>query len=113
MRRDGNLYLRDILEAIGKVERYVGDVGFEGFNADEQLVDAVVRNLEIIGEAAKNVPTSVKTAHTEVEWAKVAGFRDVLAHAYFHVDLEIAWDIVENKLPLLKKQVKKILSDDE
>jgi uncharacterized protein with HEPN domain len=109
MRRNPRLYLNDILEAIGKIDRYVGDNDFDDFCGDEKLVDAVVRNLEIIGEAAKNVPAVTRKEHPDVEWAKAAGFRDVLAHAYFRVDLVIVWDIIKNKLPSLEKAIVRAL----
>jgi len=73
------------------------------------VIDGVVRNLEIVGEAAKNIPANIKDGYPDVEWKKIAGLRDILAHEYFGVDLEILWDIVENKLPDLKKQISRLL----
>jgi uncharacterized protein with HEPN domain len=77
------------------------------------LVDGITRNLEVIGEAAKNVPPDIRNKYKDIEWKKVSGFRDVLAHAYFGVDLEIVWDIVKNKLPALKKDIRLVLKDDK
>jgi uncharacterized protein with HEPN domain len=110
MSRDYKIFLQDILEAIKKIEKYTGDMGFDDFVKQEIVVDAVVRNLEIIGEAAKNTPTSVRTKHKDIEWKKIAGLRDILIHEYFGVDLYILWDIVSRKMPDLKKKIASILS---
>ena len=72
--------------------------------------DGVVRNLEIIGEAVKNIPEDVKRDNPDVEWRKIAGLRDILIHAYFGIDVEVVWDIVKNKVPKLKEKVENILS---
>ena len=73
------------------------------------IVDGVVRNLEIVGEAVKNIPANVKDKHPDIEWKKIAGLRDILAHEYFGIDIDILWDIVENKLPDLKKDISRLL----
>ena len=75
------------------------------------LVDAVVRNLEIIGEAAKNIPQEIRDKHPGIEWKKVCAFRDVLAHSYFGIDMEIVWDILRNKIPALKKEILSMLNE--
>lgn len=80
------------------------------FEADSKTVDAVLRNLEIIGEAVKGVPQSFREAHPGVEWRKIAGLRDVLIHHYYGVNMNIIWDILTNELPRLEEGVRSILS---
>jgi uncharacterized protein with HEPN domain len=104
--------LEDILEAAGKVRRYVAGISREDFGTDSKTLDAVIRNLEIIGEAVKNVPEAIRSTYPRVEWRKFAGLRDILIHAYFGVDVDIIWDIIQNKLPVLESQVARILSTD-
>lgn len=111
MSRDYKLHLEDIREAGQKIGKYVSKMDRNAFEKDDKTIDAVVKNLEIIGEAVKKLPESVKTKYPDVEWKKMAGLRDILIHEYFGISLEIVWDIVQNKLPILEKQIKKILSE--
>ena len=85
---------------------------FEQFLSDDRTFDAIMHNLQIIGEAAKNVPQDIRVRYPEVEWRKIAGLRDVLAHAYFSLENEILWDIVQNKIPPLLEQVQHILETE-
>ena len=110
MPRDYRAYFRDILEAIRKIKRYTENINFKEFADNELIQDGVVRNLEIIGEAVKNIPEDVKRDNPDVEWRKIAGLRDILIHAYFGIDVEVVWDIVKNKVPKLKEKVENILS---
>lgn len=109
MSREYNLFLNDILSAIKKIEKYAKNKSFDDFKGNDLLIDAIIRNLEIVGEAVKNIPENIKNKHDEIEWKKIAGLRDILIHDYFGVDIEILWDILKNKLPDLKLNIKKIL----
>jgi uncharacterized protein with HEPN domain len=82
---------------------------FEDFIRDERTYDAVVRNLQIIGEVVKNVPIEFRDKYEQIQWRKMAGLRDILAHAYFSLEDEIIWDVVENKVPILIEQMREIL----
>jgi uncharacterized protein with HEPN domain len=102
MSRDWRLYLHDIQWACSKIGRYVEGLSRDQFLADEKTYDAVVRNLEIIGEAVKHIPDAQRALYTQVEWRKIAGMRDWLAHAYFGIDPDILWDAVSRKVPELE-----------
>ena len=110
-RRDHSIFLRDILDSADKILRYVSGKSYEEFIEDEMLIDAVVRNLEIIGEASKNIPVNVRRKYSEVEWKKIAGLRDSLIHKYSAIDYEILWDIIENKIPELRNEICSILRE--
>ncbi|HTW91075.1 MAG TPA: DUF86 domain-containing protein [bacterium] len=111
MRRDSRVYLDDTLEAAGAAREFVAGMSKDDLGKDRRTRDAVVRNLEIIGEAVKKLPPETKSDHPEVEWKKIAGLRDILVHDYFGIDMDIVWDVVQNKLPVLTEQVQRILDE--
>ena len=111
MPRDCRIYLEDILDATRKIRAYTKGLSQTVFLQDDKTFDAVVRNLEIIGEAAKSVPDTVRADAPGVEWKKIAGLRDILIHEYFGIDGDIVWDIVQHKLPSLETAVKQLLAD--
>jgi len=110
MPRAFKVYLQDILDAIEKIEAYTAGMGHEEFVDDSKTIDAVLRNLEVIGEAAKCIPESARQQHLKIEWRKIAGLRDILIHHYFGVNLEIVWDILQNELASLTEGVQEILN---
>ena len=111
MSRNLKLYLSDMLKSIDKIERYTKGMSYEQLVADELTYDAVVYNLQIIGEAVKNIPQEIRNLYPAVEWRKIAGLRDLIAHAYFTIDEQIVWDIIQNKLSDLQKNIEQIVSD--
>lgn len=110
MSRDSSVYLDDIVTATERIAGYIAGHTWESFIVDAKTVDAVVRNLEIVGEAVKKVPADVRQQAPGIEWPKIAGLRDILIHAYFDVDLEIVWDVATKKLPALAHEVKALLN---
>ncbi|HLD82682.1 MAG TPA: DUF86 domain-containing protein [Candidatus Omnitrophota bacterium] len=107
-RKDFEL-LSDIKEAIRRIRLYLNRLSYERFMEREESQDAVVRNLEIIGEAAKNLSTHLKKGYANIPWKELAGLRDRLVHQYFGVNLDIVWRIVNQELPELTKQIEEIL----
>ncbi|MCK5493955.1 MAG: DUF86 domain-containing protein [Candidatus Omnitrophica bacterium] len=103
-KRTDDLYLKDIADCIEKVRVYTKALTFKDFTRNELVVDAVIRNFEIIGEASKKISTKVKSLHKEIPWQEMAGFRNKMIHEYFGVDLKIVWKTIKYSLPELKKQ---------
>jgi uncharacterized protein with HEPN domain len=99
MSREEVMYLQDIITSCDKVLNFTKGLCLSELIQDEKTYDAVVRNLEIIGEAAKHISEEIRTQITDIEWRKIAGMRDMLAHAYFGIDNDILWDVVQNKVP--------------
>jgi uncharacterized protein with HEPN domain len=111
--RDYRDYLQDILEAVDDIENFVDNMTYEQFVKDRKTLNAIVRSIEIIGEASKNIPESMKAKYKELPWKQMAGMRDKLIHAYFGLDLETLWKAVTENIPPLKKSIQKILKDQE
>jgi uncharacterized protein with HEPN domain len=104
-------YLEDIVSAAAKIQLYTQGMDCAAFTKNALVTDAVLRNLEVIGEAAKKVPRPIRTQYPQVEWKKIGALRDILIHEYFGVNFEILWDIISNKVPILRGQIEQILEE--
>ncbi len=109
MTKDPRIFLAHIAESIRTIEQYTANLTQDTFNRSPQVQDAVVRRLEIIGEAAKSIPNEFKSRHSEIPWKKIAGMRDVLIHKYFSVDLNLLWNLLEKELKILQSQIDNLL----
>lgn len=101
-KRDPDLLIEDMLASIRKIEDYISGLDEDTFRQDEKTVDAVVRNLEILGEAARQLPPDFVARHQDVAWRQIAGLRNRIVHDYFGLDLEIIWQVLRENLPQLK-----------
>lgn len=108
-KRHWKLFVEDILESTELIEDYIANMKEEDFKKDRKTVDAVIRNLEIIGEASRNIPDEVKIIYKQIDWKGLIGLRNRIAHEYFGVSLTIVWNIVKYELPLLKEKLKQII----
>ncbi|MGB9621980.1 MAG: DUF86 domain-containing protein [Brevinematia bacterium] len=108
-RRDYQDYLKDILDSIDDIESFIRSMSFEDFKRDKKTIYAVVRSIEVIGEATKKIPKALKDKHKDVPWKKMAGMRDKLIHEYFGVDVEILWKTIKEDLPPLKPLIEEVL----
>jgi len=111
MRRNIKLYIKDVLENIKHAETFTDNVTYEEFIKDKKTSYAVVRCIEIIGEAAKNIPDDVRERYPDIPWKKMAGMRDKISHFYFGIDMKKVWLAVKRDIPKIEPQVKKILKD--
>lgn len=107
------LYLEDILESIEKIRKYLGNSSFDEFLEDEMLIDAVIRNLMIIGEAAGHIAPEIRVKYPEIEWKKIVGLRNILVHDYSGIDLDIVWDIIKYRLNPLETNVRQVLKEEK
>jgi len=112
-KRDVKLYVKDILEAIKAIEKFVEGMNFENFKEDDKTSSAVIRKFEIIGEVTKNIPQSIKEKYPHIPWKEMAGFRDRLIHFYFGIKYDIVWDTIKLRLPELRNNIEKVLKDLE
>jgi uncharacterized protein with HEPN domain len=100
--RSWTLYLGDMIVSMGKIEAYIAGISYETFEKTDIIIDAVVRNLEIIGEAASHIPEEIRQDDSRIPWRKIIGLRNIAIHEYFHVDLPTVWQIVREQLPATK-----------
>jgi len=107
--RNWAMYAQDILTCIAKIEQYTAGLDYADFEADERTVDAVLRNLEVIGEAARQIPREVKAAHPDLPWTEMQTMRNIVIHEYHGVNLQIIWQTVKEDLPALVPLLEKIL----
>ena len=110
MHRDPRLYLDDILEAVHKIRDYTAGMDFAEFSKDTKTQDAVIRNLEIIGEAAGRLQEPVRVVSPDIEWRKIVGLRNILIHEYFGVSLPLVWDVIQSKLDPLESSCRELLN---
>ena len=110
--RDHTLFIMDILQAIERIESFVDGMDYDAFVADDKTLSAVVRKLEIIGEAVKQLPESFTKQHPTTPWKQIAGMRDKLIHFYFGVDPLLVWQTVQNRLPELKSSMVAAITPD-
>lgn len=111
MKRSALLYISDILEYMERAENYIQNISFEEFCKDGKTSDAVIRCIEVIGEAAKNIPDTIRSEYSDVPWRDMAGMRDKVIHTYFKVDFENVWLVMREDIPRLKPLIRQVLED--
>ena len=109
MEKDPKIFLKHILESVEAVEKYTKKISKEKFAKDVEKQDAVIRRVEIIGEATRNISADFKVKHREIEWKEIIGMRDKLIHEYFGVSLNVVWNTIKKDIPKLKKQIQELL----
>ena len=112
MKRNIKLYLQDIWESTLAIEEYIQNLAEDEFYSNRQVQDAIIRRLEIIGEAVKNVDDDFRNKYPQIPWKKIAGMRDIITHEYFGVKLERVWDVVRKDLPHIKQQMLLIMEKE-
>lgn len=113
MKRAVVLYIRDILQQMDDALEFIQGMTYEQFLGDKKTINAVLRSIEVIGEAAKNVPEGIREQYTDIPWREMAGMRDKVIHFYFGVDPEIVWLVVKERIPELKPRLERVLRDLE
>lgn len=111
MTKESSVFLQHILESIELIEKRMKGVSYQEFTNNIDLQDMVIRRLEVIGEAVRNLPKEFRDKHSDIDWQDAADMRSALIHGYFAVDLDVVWDTVSNDLPAFKKQIEELLKD--
>lgn len=106
--RNLKFFIEDIIKAIYKIEKYTGDFNFEMFKENELVIDAVIRNLTVIGEASKHIPKNIREEYSNLPWKRIVGLRNIATHGYFKIDLKIIWEIIKKNIPSTKEILRKI-----
>ena len=109
--RHFSLFFEDTLEAMNRIENYIKDLDFDSFAQNNMVIDAVIRNLEIIGEAIKNIPDNIINKYPDIPWKRMIGLRNIVIHTYFGIDLENIWKIITENIPEVKPKFVTILDD--
>ena len=112
-KRGDREFISDIKEATERIKKYTTDMGYEMFLQDTKTQDAVIRNIEIIGEAAKNLSPDFRKKYKPIDWKKIAGMRDKIIHYYFGVKWDIVWAVIKDKIPSLSGQIDNVLNELE
>jgi len=110
-KRDYRDYLKDIIDSINDIESFTENMTFEDFAKDKKTINAVIRSIEVIGEATKNIPKTIRDKYPTIPWKKMTGIRDKMIHEYFGVDTKILWKTIKKDIPPLKSLVQKVLEN--
>jgi len=113
MRRDYSLFLKDIIQAMEAIEKFVEGMEFEGLINDDKTSSAVIRKFEILGEAARNIPDWMREKYPIIPWKGMVGMRDRLIHGYFGIDYELVWDAIKVEIPRIKPELERLLKELE
>ena len=113
IKKDPLVFIKHIRDSINEIDSFTKNVSKEKFMSNNEKQNAVIRSLEVIGEAVKNLPISFRNKYPNVPWSKIAGMRDKIIHHYFGVDLETVWNVIKKDLPVLEEEIIKILEKNK